>query len=70
MVVCEWLNTVELLKSEFINEIISPKKLKMINNNCKKVSDKSLLSKLIGSLKFLKEKNKIKNEHPRQKKSE
>tara|TARA_Y100001936_G_C15623854_1_gene433034 strand:- start:280 stop:408 length:129 start_codon:yes stop_codon:yes gene_type:complete len=42
----------------------------MINNNCKKVSDKSLLSKLIGSLKFLKEKNKIKNEHPRQKKSE
>ena len=27
---CEWLNTVELLKSEFTNDIISPKKLKII----------------------------------------
>ncbi len=67
---CEWLNTVELLKSEFTNEIISPKKLKIINNNCKKVRDKSLLSKLIVSCKFLKEKNKIKIEHPRLKNNE
>ena len=67
---CEWLNTVELLKSEFTNDIISPKKLKIINNNCKKVRDKSLLSKLIVSCKFLKEKNKIKIEHPRLKNNE
>tara|TARA_B100001121_G_scaffold90459_1_gene80285 strand:- start:1437 stop:1643 length:207 start_codon:yes stop_codon:yes gene_type:complete len=68
--VCEWLNTVELLKSEFTNDIISPKKLKIINNNCKKVRDKSLLSKLIVSCKFLKEKNKIKIEHPKLKNNE
>ena len=67
---CEWLNTVELLKSEFTNDIISPKKLKIINSNCKKVRDKSLLSKLIVSCKFLKEKNKIKIEHPRLKNNE
>ena len=67
---CEWLNTVELLKSEFTNDIISPKKLKIINSNCKKVRDKSLLSKLIVSFKFLKEKNKIKIEHPRLKNNE
>ncbi len=67
---CEWLNTVELLKSEFTNDIISPKKLKIINNNCKKVRDKSLLSKLIVSCKFLKEKNKIKIEHPKLKNNE
>ena len=67
---CEWLNTVELLKSEFTNDIISPKKLKIINSNCKKVRDKSLLSKLTVSCKFLKEKNKIKIEHPRLKNNE
>ena len=67
---CEWLNTVELLKSEFTNDIISPKKLKIINSNCKKVRDKSLLSKLIVSCKFLKEKNKIKIEHPKLKNNE
>ena len=67
---CEWLNTVELLKSEFTNDIISQKKLKIINSNCKKVRDKSLLSKLIVSCKFLKEKNKIKIEHPRLKNNE
>ena len=67
---CEWLNTVELLKSEFTNDIISPKKLKIINNNCKKVRDKSLLSKLLVSCKFLKEKNKIKIENPRLKNNE
>ena len=67
---CELLNTVELLKSEFTNEIIRPKKLTITNNNCKKVRYKSLLSKLVESLKFLNEKNKIKKEHPSPKNKE
>ena len=40
MVVCEWLNTVSLLKSEFINDIINPIKLVITNKSCKNANDK------------------------------
>ena len=37
-VVCEWLKTVSLLKSELTKDKIKPKKLKVTKrNNCKKV---------------------------------
>ena len=42
---CELLNTVSLLKSEIINEIIKQKKLIKTKNNCRKENDKILLSK-------------------------
>ena len=56
---CELLNTVSLLKSEFINDMINPIKLTITKNSCKNVNDKILLSKLLGLLKFLTEKKKI-----------
>tara|TARA_Y100000389_G_C17137433_1_gene353223 strand:- start:436 stop:615 length:180 start_codon:yes stop_codon:yes gene_type:complete len=51
-----------LLKSEFTNEIINPKKLIKTNKNCKKVKEIILLSKTFVFLKFLTENKVIKNE--------
>ncbi len=62
MVVCEWLKTVSLLKSEFTKEIIKPKKLTTTKINCKKVKDKILSSKIFSFLKFLIEKKTIIND--------
>ena len=51
-----------MLKSEFINEIIRPRKLTTTKKNCKNVRDKILLSKFKKFLKFLIEKKIIKND--------
>ena len=69
---CELLNTVKLLKSEFINAIIKLKKLTITKNNCKNVREKILLSKFPVSLSFklLRESTMIKNEHPSPKSNE
>ena len=48
-----------MLKSEFINEIIRPRKLTTTKKNCKNVRDKILLSKFKKFLKFLIEKKII-----------
>ena len=58
----EWLNTVSLLKSELIKEIIRPKKLMITKKNCKKVKDIILVSKIWEFLKFLIEKKIINKE--------
>ena len=62
MVEWEWLNTVSLLKSEFIKEIIRLKKLTMTKKNCKKMKDIILISKILEFLKFLIEKKMINRE--------
>ena len=51
---CELLNTVSLLKSELINDIIKQIKLKRTNKNCKNEKIKILLL-IILLLKFLTE---------------
>ena len=66
----ELLNTVKLLKSEFINAIIKLKKLTITKNNCKNVREKILLSKFLVSFKLLRESTMIKNEHPSPKSNE
>ena len=58
----EWLNTVSLLKSEITKDIIKPKKLNITKKNCKNVIEIILLLKVSRLLKFLIERNKIKNE--------
>ena len=58
----ELLNTVSLLKSEAINEIISPKKLTKTKINCKKVKGIIFLSNFFGFLKFMTEKKPITND--------
>ena len=62
MVEWEWLNTVSLLKSEFIKEIIRPKKLTITKKSCKKVEDIIFVSKIWEFLKFLIEKKIINRE--------
>ena len=66
-VVWEWLKTVSLLKSEFIKEIIRPKKLIRTKKNCKKVKKINLLSNIFEFLKFCIEKNIIKKDRARPK---
>ncbi len=56
---CELLKTVSLLKSELINEKISPKKLNRTKKNCKKEKQRILLSIVFEFLKFLIEKKVI-----------
>ena len=60
--VCEWLKTVSLLKSELTKDNINPKKLTTIKKSCKKVKDITLLFKLPDLLKSLTEKKIIKTE--------
>ena len=62
LVVWEWLKTVSLLKSEFINDIIKPRKLTITKKNCKNVKEIIFLSKMFVFLKFLTEKKTIKKE--------
>ena len=59
---CEWLKTVSLLKSEFTNEKINPKKLTTTKKNCKNVNKIILWSKIFVFLKFLIENKIIKKE--------
>ena len=59
--VCEWLKTVSLLKSDFTNDKTKPKKLKHTKKNCKKTK-KTILLFFLWSFKFLIEKKIIKNE--------
>ena len=60
----EWLNTVELLKSELTKDKINPVKLRVTKINCKNVRDKILLFRLLKFFKSLIEKKRIKKEHP------
>ena len=50
---CEWLNTVSLLKSEFIKDSIKPKKLITTKLNCMKAESIILLSKILVSFKLM-----------------
>ena len=59
---CEWLNTVSLLKSELTKEKIKPRKLRKTKKNCKKVKLIIFLSKFFEFLKFLIEKKLVTNE--------
>ena len=59
-----------VLKSEFMNEIIKPKKLTITKKNCENVKKIILLSKIFTSLKFLIENQNIKKEKQRPKTKE
>ena len=67
---CEWLKTVSLLKSEFTNESIKPRKLNITKKSCKKVNETILLSKSFVFLKFLIENKIIKKEKQKPKTKE
>ena len=56
----EWLNTVSLLKSELIKEMIKPRKLIITKSNCKNVKNIIFASKSKEFLIFLIEKKIIK----------
>ena len=62
LVVCEWLNTVSLLKSEVTNDIIKLKKLIITKKSCKKVKEIILLFSVFSSLKFFIEKKIVKKD--------
>ena len=54
--VCELLNTVSLLKSDIIKEIIRDEKLTTTKKNCKKVNDNTFELNISEFLKFFIEK--------------